>query len=1783
MKKILTRKIVALFLSLTLTVSLLPVIPVAASTFAGGTGTSAAPYLISTKDQLDFMRDKINSNETDTANSNTPYASLCYKLTQDIDLSSEAWVPIRSFAGTFDGGGFTLSNYSISTTNGVDINQAPICASGLFGVIEATGTVENLGVSGTSNLAYTGVNPPHYTGGVAAMNEGNITCCRNSGALTDNSPTSIGGIAGESSGTVTNCYNTGVIFSSGSPSHVGGILGDNDGMALQYCYNMGNLTTGSDGYAGGVAAYVTASPSTMNCFSVSQLSGDASAKLSGIAYTESSDSLSGCDFYSLAMLHLNGSDTNTPTGESSAAYFKTSGGYYTGGGTSWDFSSTWKFGADNYPALKVFDHEAPAAPVFTSGTTVSFAEDTAGSVYTAAATGSGAITYSLSGGADKSLFQINSTTGAVTFIGAPDYENPMDSDKNNVYNITVQATDSAGGSATQDVAITVTNIDDVNFSSADNDGGNPSNAIASNKITRTMNVTGGGTVSVSFSTVVEGTDSAYTHVEAANENSQGWPMGLYNYTGNNSDVKLLISVPDGYTFNLSGFKYAADKDRVSTVNIGTLANLTNYGSSTVTQTGSNGYTLVKSFTNPVHDVTSVVLSALGYVQFQDIEITNIKKTATAPATPTLQLSVASDSGESNSDGITSTTTPTFTGTADAGTTVTLFDTNGTTVLGTAVAASDGKFSITTSALSEGTHTIAAKAKSAADSSLVSSASSGVSVKVDTTAPGKPTITNASGTVNTSTPVISGTAEAGSTVKLYDGNTLLGSAAADGSGIFSFTPGSALSDGGHTITATATDAAGNVSAASSSVTITVDTTAPGKPTITNASGTVNTSTPVISGTAEAGSTVKLYDGNTLLGSATADESGIFSITPGTALSDGGHTITATATDAAGNVSASSTPVTITVDTSTAPTVTAVAVPSNGSYKASTHLDFTVSFDGSVTVTGTPRVSLTVGSSVVYADYISGSGSSNLVFRYTIAAGDNDIDGIAVGTLSLNGGTILNSTGHSVNLTLNSIGSTAGVLIDTTAPDKPVITSPSGTINTSTPAIVGTAEAGSSVKLYDNGVLFGSVTTNGSGNFSFTTGTPLSAGSHTLTATATDLAGNVSPASPVVTITIDTTVPAATGLTVTASAETPARSGIINVKVTPAAGSGNSVYYRIDNHRPAAPSVGDSLSVSAWTENTHGTAAFEISAVNGCYIEAVEVDSNGKVVKWGVSAGVNDGYSVTDSRLNLSSSSFDKSTPSDLSIPMTLNGNTLIGITKGSDTLLAGNDYIMSSSAVTLKSGFLTGLNIGSVTLVFHFSAGANQTFSISVGDTASSSGVVSAFNSLVSSVSAQSVAFGTAISKLNLPNLLSGMVDGISNSLIKVREWVSGITYNPAIAGVYDFTPILDSGFSLKDSGVALPHIRVTVAQSDNSDSHHSNSDSSQTQPASPKTETKVDSSSNSSVVTTVPDNITSNGTTAQINITVPTVTTDTTGTNASLNGGEQAHVTISLPENTILQQLDSHQNVDLTLTVPPAVAQQTDSHTAVTIPVSSKVFTAAKANGADVTLHIKDADTEKLAYTWTFKGSDLAKSTVPVSDVNISMAIRLTTEVPQVNRTTPDNKGIVLLFNHSGVLPSTANVTFSAKAKGFQPGQKMYFYYYNATTGQLESQAKEYTVDADGNVTVQINHCSDYVLLPNKAKTITLDTRSYTMRPGNSYITGVKLNGVVGAKIKAYSSTKGVAGVTVLNNGNIKAVGLNPGLTYIMIDVYDGKGNFLTHASVRLAVKYGVKPNGNSYRQYGIF
>ncbi|MDH2348927.1 Ig-like domain-containing protein, partial [Bradyrhizobium sp. SSUT77] len=143
----------------------------------------------------------------------------------------------------------------------------------------------------------------------------------------------------------------------------------------------------------------------------------------------------------------------------------------------------------------------------------------------------------------------------------------------------------------------------------------------------------------------------------------------------------------------------------------------------------------------------------------------------------------------------------------------------------------------------------------------------------------------------------------------------------------------------------------------------------------------------------------------------------------------------------------------VDT-TAPTLSTEAITSatgiqNSTLNAGDVVSVTATFSEAVTVTGTPQLQLNIGGTLVQANYTSGSGSSSLVFTYTILAGQTDANGISINAnaLTLNSGTITDPAGNAGTLTAAAVTDNAGFKVDTTAPtlSTEAITSATGIQN------------------------------------------------------------------------------------------------------------------------------------------------------------------------------------------------------------------------------------------------------------------------------------------------------------------------------------------------------------------------------------------------------------------------------------------------------------------------------------------------------------------------------------------------------------------------------------------------------------------------------------------------------------------------------------------------------------------------------------------------------------------
>ncbi|ELJ5853610.1 BapA prefix-like domain-containing protein [Enterobacter kobei] len=615
------------------------------------------------------------------------------------------------------------------------------------------------------------------------------------------------------------------------------------------------------------------------------------------------------------------------------------------------------------------------------------------------------------------------------------------------------------------------------------------------------------------------------------------------------------NVPGGITGNLTSGQVTNDSTPTiggtgqagSTIHI--MNNGTQIGTAIVDGSGNWSFTPTTPLVDGSYALRVYATDVAGNASANSSVFTFTVDTAgpVVPVVTSVIDDIAPVTGTLTSGNTTNDARPTFNGTGDVGSTVhVIVDGN---EIGTAVVNAQGNWTFTPgSDLSDGPHAITFNATDAAGNT--GSTTAPFNLTVDTGVPSAPVISTAAdnvGSVQTplssgqstddTTPTLNGTATANATVTVYENGQPIGTAQADGTGAWSFTPSTPLSSGSHTWTATVTDAAGNVSPASPGFTLVVDTTAPNAPVISQAiddvgsitgpltSGqTTDDTVPRLVGTSEPFATVNIYEGTTLVGTGTADGTGNWSILLNTTLTTGAHSFTAQATDAAGNTSVSSASFSLTIDT------TPPALPVLTSILDDVGNAPTPVANGGLTNDAQPTLSGTAE-----------AGSTVKIF-------DN---GVQIGSVTATGGAwsftpspALGNGSHNLTFTAtdaagNVSAPTAGYVInvDTLAPSAPVISSVvddvgsvtgpiTGPTNDTRPTLSGTAEANATVRIYDGITLVGTVTADASGNWTLPqTTTTLTQGTHNFTATATDAAGNTSVASTVTTIIVDTTAPTA----------------------------------------------------------------------------------------------------------------------------------------------------------------------------------------------------------------------------------------------------------------------------------------------------------------------------------------------------------------------------------------------------------------------------------------------------------------------------------------------------------------------------------------------------------------------------------------------------------------------------------------------------------------------------------
>ncbi|MEI7619965.1 MAG: Ig-like domain-containing protein [Candidatus Falkowbacteria bacterium] len=588
---------------------------------------------------------------------------------------------------------------------------------------------------------------------------------------------------------------------------------------------------------------------------------------------------------------------------------------------------------------------------------------------------------------------------------------------------------------------------------------------------------------------------------------------------------------DNVTKNTTGLTFIGNAEIDSTVII--YDGATPLGTTTATL---GNYSFNLSLDSGIHSLSVFSYNATSSATSTALSLTIDTSNPATPSTP--DFDAADDTGLYDNDNITKNTSNlTYSGTAETDSVVTIYlddISRGTSV------ATGGNW-LFSGSIPEGTHYLYVTATDLAGN--ISPNSGSIMMIIDTTNPNAPSAPDLdpaddSGVYDYDniTNIVagltfSGTAEASSTVELFDGAVSKGTIFASSS---AWVLDASLPVGTHNISAKSTDLAGNISNASTpNVLVITDTTAPSTPSAPDLDSaddtgssdsdniTKNTTGLTFSGTAEVDMIVEIFDGATSKGTTTA-AGGNWSFD--ISLSAGVHSLTTMAMDVAGNYSSSSAALSVTVDTS-APAVPSIpdldAVDDTGSSN-SDNITKQVSNN---TFTGTGEIGSTVSlfrqkpgeyfpaGSMLVTD---GTWTFNMFINpgvYSLWATAAD----AAGNVSATS-TILSVT---VDTSVEPLPSAPNL---DSSDDTGISNSDNITSRTTGLTFAGTAEATSTIELFDGAVSMGT-TTAISGNYSFDIS--LSAGDHSMSTVATDIAGNISTTSPILLLVIDTSAPAAPG--------------------------------------------------------------------------------------------------------------------------------------------------------------------------------------------------------------------------------------------------------------------------------------------------------------------------------------------------------------------------------------------------------------------------------------------------------------------------------------------------------------------------------------------------------------------------------------------------------------------------------------------------------------------------------
>ncbi|MGB4657897.1 MAG: starch-binding protein, partial [Mobilitalea sp.] len=248
--------------------------------------------------------------------------------------------------------------------------------------------------------------------------------------------------------------------------------------------------------------------------------------------------------------------------------------------------------------------------------------------------------------------------------------------------------------------------------------------------------------------------------------------------------------------------------------------------------------------------------------------------------------------------------------------------------------------------------------------------------------------------------------------------------------------------------------------------------------------------------------------------------------------------------------------------------------------------------------------------------------------------------------------------------------------------------------------------------------------------------------------------------------------------------------------------------------------------------------------------------------------------------------------------------------------------------------------------------------------------------------------------------------------------------------------------------------------------------------------------------------------------------------------------------------------------------------------LTADILNAARQAEKTLSVTVRD-EKDKELYTWSFDKEALNSSDHDMKDVDLALDMKAISGDKTLDKL--DGKGLIMSFAYDGILPAEASVrVYTGNIEGVTVGSKIYLYHYNYETGKLETlpYSSEYIVDAEGYITVNIVHCSDYVALTQEASAdivtsirsqIKVVPKKQTLYVGTVSQSSINIKielpaslelvdslkdktsqSSIGAVTASYSSSNTKV-ASVLADGTIQAVGTGKATITTILTLYSGK------------------------------